>query len=231
MLNAREKCKQAGWYLGVILDSKLTMIPHYEHVSKKIKTKISVLRKVKWTLSRTIKQKIYDTMVRPHYSYCPTLLYSAHVTIFQRLQILSNECMRIILSQPRDARGRREAEIDEMRKKLGWCTVNQAIFVESMTFLFKIANRLLPQYLQAFLPVNSDVHLHDTRGSTSFARTRVRGNQSKSIFYNGAAQYNRLSTTVRESKTVLSFQKRLRIECEAKQLTCQDGALELYRRE
>jgi len=79
--------------------------------------------------------------------------------------------MRIILNKPRDARDKKDAEIASMMCELGWRTMNQFVFGEAMLFLFKIANNLLPEYLEHLVKFGAEVHKHCTRGADPFART------------------------------------------------------------
>jgi len=113
-------------------------------------------------------------------------LYPAKVDIFHRLQKQANEAMRIIWNKPRVARDRKDAEIASMICELGWQTINQFVFGpfgEAVLFLFKIANNLLPEYLEQLVKFGAEVHRHCTRGADLFARTLRTGKISKSVFF------------------------------------------------
>jgi len=108
--------------------------------------------------------------VRPHNTYCVTLLYPAKVDVFYRLQMQANEGMRIILHKPRDARYRKDAEIARMMGVMGWQTMSQFVFGEAMTFLFKIADNLLPEYLKPLVKFEAEIYNISSYNRSRYAR-------------------------------------------------------------
>ena len=57
-------------YLGVFLDQSLVWNDHLEYISKKIGSKISLLRRLRPFLSEHCSKLLANSLIMPHFDYC-----------------------------------------------------------------------------------------------------------------------------------------------------------------
>ncbi|KAJ8980268.1 hypothetical protein NQ317_018434 [Molorchus minor] len=81
-------------YLGLVIDSHLNFIPHFNYIHKKISKKNLFLLKG-FTKFKLIT--VYNTIIKTHFEYCATVLFSLDLNKMLALQKLQNRAMRIIL--------------------------------------------------------------------------------------------------------------------------------------
>lgn len=93
-------------FLGVILDSKLTGIPHLNYVSEKCEKGVNVLRSLSgvWWGSHPYSQKlIYNAIVRSHFDYGCFLLDPCNKSALEKLNKVQAKCLRVILGAMRSS--------------------------------------------------------------------------------------------------------------------------------
>ena len=56
-------------YLGIIMDDRLNMDSHIEHITKKVQAKLSILRKIRRHISEESALLIFKTMILCHFDY------------------------------------------------------------------------------------------------------------------------------------------------------------------
>ena len=84
-------------YLGVIVDSKLTWIPHISSVANKIGQSLGALAKVKHMLNVETLRSIYYALIHSRLIYCIEIWGTASKTALQPLFIAQKKCMRLIV--------------------------------------------------------------------------------------------------------------------------------------
>lgn len=192
-------------YLGVILDPQLNFSAHVNFICRKIGKKIGFFRRISHSLSHWSRLLVFNTIIYPHFNYCNSLLISCNNTDVQRLQVLQNKAMRIILSCTR------YTPVRLMLGSLGWLSVSQGIEVSSTLFIFKIKHKLLPAYLQEYLIPRYMKHSYNIRSKNDFdidfARTT---HMQKSLFSDGLRLFNALPSEIRDSPNVRVFLHKLK---------------------
>ena len=110
-------------------------------------------------LNMNTRIKVYRTIISPSFSYSPTILYFGTQGHIDKLQLLQNRCMRIILKCDRYT----YTSISNMLECLGLMNVKQFLFLHAMCFVYKLYHRQLPASLN-FTLVN-EIHDHETRAN------------------------------------------------------------------
>lgn len=117
-------------YLGFNLDTRLTLGKHIDYSIVKVKKAISVLYCLLKKHSRVrTKEKItlYRSYIRPIVTYaCPVFAKCAN-SHFNKLQVLQNKCLRMVLSAPfrtRTSKLHRDANIPFVREFVDKLTEN-----------------------------------------------------------------------------------------------------------
>jgi len=174
-------------YLGVILDAKLTFNKHAEYIQKKLGKKISFFGRIRQKISRKTALSIYNSIIAPHFNYCATILFLCNDREQNKLQILQNRAMRIIL------RRNRYSKISKMLEELNWLTVKQMLTLNTLIFVHKIRNNLLQKYFTNNIIYNMDIHKHNTRKCKEIRLPeKKKANTQNSLFYKGMKCYNAL---------------------------------------
>lgn len=192
-------------YLGLVIDRELKFNKHIEYISKKIGKKIGFFRRVSPFISTSTKLTVYNTLILPHFLYCSSVLYVS-CTNFSRLQILQNKAMRVILKCNRFSSSKL------MLSTLNWLNIEQFLYFQTMIFIFKMNNNILPDYLgQQLLPV-TDVHLRNTRTANTnsfYVKRTIKSSTMKNLFHKGVVQFNLLPQEIKISKTIQRFKSQL----------------------
>lgn len=125
-------------YLGIIIDLKLKFHDYVHLVVKTLARKLRVLYRASSKLTCEAKKNMYNTMIRPHFTYCSTNLFLCNKTDIDKLQVQQNKTMRLIL------KCNRETLISDMLHKLNWLSVSQLIY---LCLSITCKKNMLPQYL------------------------------------------------------------------------------------
>lgn len=126
----------------------------------------------------------------------------ANQTDLERLQMLQNRAMRVILKCSIYTR------INDMLKCLNWMNIENFLKYNVLVFIHKINKGIVPDYLKNILTKLRDVHNYNTRRIDNFVIKQANNaSMHRSIFYKGVVEYNRLGTDLR--RTNLHTFKRL----------------------
>lgn len=192
-------------YLGVILDQQLTLCKHVDFVCKKIGKKTGFFYRISDNLSQWCKLLVYNTIIYPHIAYCASLLISCNKDTINRMQLLQNKSMRIILGCSK------YTPIDCMRAELQWLSIEDIIKKSNLVLIYKIKNKLLPQYLQSFLVKRSEVHSYNIRSKENFNIDFVKSsNLQKTLFGDGLRLFNSLPNEIKSAQNLKSFERKLK---------------------
>lgn len=191
-------------YLGIIIDNKLTFNDHINYICKKISKKLGFAYRVSKHLTLNTRKTIYNTIIKPHFEYCSSILYMCNDTNISKLQLLQNRCMRFILKY------NRYANINIMQCTLNWFSVKDNIKYRTLIFLYKLHNNLLPTYLSANIQHRRDIHNYNTRQRNHININFSNLMKTKSSIYDkGAAEFNKLPEFIKQAKNVVLFKKYL----------------------
>ena len=144
-------------YLGVVVDAKLNFKSHYSELRKNVNRKVQYFGRASNNLNMNTRIKVYRTIISPGFSYCPIILYFGTQENIDKLQLLQNRCLRIIL------KWERYTSISNMLQYLGLMNVKDFLFLQTMCFVSKLYPRQLPADLN-FTLVN-EIHDHETRAN------------------------------------------------------------------
>ena len=128
-------------------------------------------------------------------------LYLCKDSDIQKLQVLQNRAMRIIL------KCHKRTHITEMRNKLNWLSVKQTIMLNVLCLIFKIKNKLMPNYLNVNLSYVSDVYSNmSLRNSSNFRPQQyLSKNSQNNVFFKGVKEYNNIPQEIKNSATTEIF--------------------------
>lgn len=92
--------KDSVKFLGVLLDRKLSGVPHFNHVINKCESGVNVLRSlsgVRWGAHPYCQKLLYNAIIRSHFDYGMFLLDPGYKSGLDKISKIHNKCLRIIL--------------------------------------------------------------------------------------------------------------------------------------
>lgn len=189
-------------YLGVIIDSGVSMENQIDNVIKKVASKINFLNRIKKKLTFETKKTIYNSIILPHFDFCSTLYINCKKEQVNAMQVLQNRAMRIILDCEFGT------HTDYMLNELKWMSINQRLHYNVLVYVFKIKNKLTPEYLCKKLEYNRDFHNRNTRNREELRLPNIKTEFArKTIFYNGIKMFNQLPSEIRKQTQLNMFKK------------------------
>ncbi len=102
-----------------------------------------MLKYSKKYLSLETIQRMYFSVVEPHFRYCCSVWGCAVDPILRKLQKLQNWAARVVTNSPF-----RQASLP-LIEQLGWPSVKEMIDFETASIVYKALNGLAPPYMQS----------------------------------------------------------------------------------
>ena len=184
-------------FLGILIDEKLRWHEHINKVAITISRTIGILRKVKNRLNLNAKIKIYNSLILSQLNYCNIIWGNANKTLLNRLLILQNKAIRLIL----DVDSQEHAP--PLFKQLNILTIFDIHKLEMAKFMFKFKQKPegFPFYLfEDYFRYNTTYHNYPTRQHHNLHLKRFRTEAGrKSIKYSGALFWNNLPDFLQNS--------------------------------
>lgn len=135
---------------------------------------------------------IYNTIIKPHFEFCSTILYMGNTDNINRLQTLQNKAMRIILKCSF------YTPIQWMLSCLQWLNIKQRITYNAMLFVFKMKYKMVPEYLSNNLCYIQDVQPYSLRTNSNFRLQFFRDSRTQNmVMYKGLTFSNELPNEIK----------------------------------
>jgi len=83
-------------FLGVIIDDKFTWKLHIDYIYNKLSKAIGIIRRASQLLYGESLQMLYNSLIKPHFTYCITIWGNSFKTYIHKLYILQKRVVRII---------------------------------------------------------------------------------------------------------------------------------------
>lgn len=203
MGNRLDKVKEIK-YLGVIIDENLNFKSHFKYIMNKMSKKVYFLRRISNCLNMSTKVLLYKSLISPHIDFCSTVLFNLNQNEIQTLQVIQNKAMRIIL------KCNKYTPINIMLEVLHFMSVKQRILFRTLDMIFKMKNKLTPDYLRNKIKFVRDVHTYNTRNVNDFFIDTPQSNRlAKTLFYKGLTVFNQLPDNIKQCNNYLKFKKEL----------------------
>lgn len=192
-------------YLGVIIDRKLKFEEHANYICKKIAKKVGFLRRIRRKLSLSNAILVYNTLVHPHFNYCSSILLLTTVEVMNRLQVLQNKAMRIIL------RFNIYTPINYMLETLKWMNIRKRITFNALIFIFKIKHGMFPEYLTKSVSAVKQMQPYNLRHGSNFRLDKYqKAITQNSIMYKGLKMFNELPDEIKKESRLNVFKIKLK---------------------
>ena len=176
-------------YLGLILDSEMTLEPFYKSIIKKVVYKIFSLQKIRKYISFRVAVQIYKQTILPYFDYGGFLSLSLSKDKKGDLQVMQNDILRICNKSKLSDR----IEIEALHKKGRLLSLEQRRERQLLTLMYNYSK-------------NNNVRkigVRETRGANKFVfRTdsKIGTKYMNSPFYRGTKLWNKLNQDIQFSE-------------------------------
>ena len=144
-------------YLGVLIDDKITWIPHITYVKNKVSKGIGIMLKARNYLKRNALVNLYYSFIYPYLIYCIEAWGNAINCYLKQLYLIQKKVIRMI------AFANYNTPSIDIFKNLIILPLYKLVVDRIGIMMLKYANNLLPPALHYLYTSNSDVHNYTTR--------------------------------------------------------------------
>ena len=186
-------------YLGVTLDSEMSLINLLADVKKSVLNKLFTLRKLRYYITEKSAISIYKQMILPVFDYPGFLLISCNKSDPQALQVIQNDALRCCYN----VRRRDKLSVSSMHKKSKLLSLEQRRTFQLLSLMFLHKN----------CRSNLKSPIRNTREADrpQFTVERYQNMRyKKSPFYKGVELWKLLPLEIVNSDSLFQFKKNLK---------------------
>ena len=187
-------------YLGIILDTEMSLIPLCKHVEKIVIDKIYMIRKLRKYLTYHAALQIYKQLILPILDYSGFLLTACNNGKKNTLQVLQNDVLRFCDND----RLEDKVSLDVMHGKARLVSLEQRRYKQLLCLMYKLSKN----------PENRKVGNRITRQNEKYVfRTDIKigVKYATSPFYKGTNLWNQLEKEIQFSDNIHVFKKHLEV--------------------
>ena len=169
-------------YLGVILDSSLSMNQHIDHVKKKVSYMLGIFSRARPSLTIESGNRLFKSMILPILDYCGAVFHRCGKGNEESLECLQRRAGRIVLNIA-------HLSAEQMCTSLGWDTLTRRRENHIVELVEKCLKGMAPSYLSKYFQFKRhNIHDYDTRNKDKLVINRVKSVSTKRafFFYKGA---------------------------------------------
>ena len=148
---------------------------------------------------------LYNSLILPYITYCNLVWATSAKTNINPIFLLQKKALRICTGS------QYLAHTNPLFYELKTLKVYDINSLQSLLFMFKYKNNLLPRSFRNFFVLNSAIHSYPTRNSSNFHLTNPKLLiAQKSIRHHGPDLWNSLPDTIKSCQTIYSFKATLK---------------------
>ena len=132
LLNPREIQNQR-YYLGVLLNSKMSLKPFYAHVKKTVYSKLFIFRKIRNYLTEYASIMLYKQMILPFMEYAGFMFVACNLEDRRELQKCQNDALRLCVRSKIPDR----VKFSEMHAKCKIISLEQRRQIQLLLLMYK----------------------------------------------------------------------------------------------
>lgn len=177
---------ESSKYLGITIDHKLHWKPHITNIANRANSVLGLLKRNLRNAPPSIKERAYNTLVRPHLEYCCSVWDPHQLYLAKNLEMVQRRAARFTLNRYHNT-----SSVSDMLDQLAWTPLAQRRVVSRLCLVYKMCHGLVAIPLQPYLPppLRISRHCH----SLSYARFSPRSDFFKySCFPRTIVQWNAL---------------------------------------
>ena len=188
--------------LGVVIDNRLSFKSHIDNTCNKVRQRIGVLKKTRHCLPVPALNLVYRSIIQPIIDYGITVYGFTYKTHTDRILSLQNRAAKVILPFIDQSQHRME--------RLKWKTFYQRRSYFANIQIFRCVESIAPMKCRSLFEIKRRANTRSASNREIYIQRASTKAFAQSIFVAGAQTYNTLDLSIRNSKTTLSFAKKLR---------------------
>ncbi len=134
-------------YLGVTIDSKLRWKPHINIITNRANNILGLLKRNLRNAPTPVKEKAYNTLVRPHLEYCSSVWDPHQQYLSRKVEMVQRRAARFTLNRYHNT-----SSVTNMLDQLNWTTLAQRRVVSRLCLVHKISHCLVAIPSLPYLP-------------------------------------------------------------------------------
>ena len=179
-------------FLGIHIDEHLTWSQHLKHINSKLARTIFAIKQVKNVLPKINLLGLYNALVKPHLTYGILVWGNARQCHIQKTVKLQKHAIRIINQASYNS------HTEPLFKQSKVLALRELYEYETMLFMYKHFNNMLPSALNNMFTLNEKVNvLHNTRQSKLYITPKHKNIFVKNLpFINFLYTWNRIGPKI-----------------------------------
>lgn len=195
-------------HLGITFNENGKWQTHIDNILLSASKVIGIMRKLKYSFSRSALNQIYISYVRPILEYSSIVWDNCTVEQANSLEKLQNEAARIVTGLTRSV------SLERLYTECGWDSLTLRRKNQKLKFMYKVTNNMVPLYITDIIPQTvgniTDYNLRNRENlSTVPQRTTIFG---QSCIPSSVAAWNSLDLQFRNCGSYASFCYKLKNE-------------------
>ena len=193
-------------HLGVTLSDNGQWHTNIESILASAYKILGIMRKLKYTFSRTALNQIFISYIRPVLEYSAVVWDGCTIQDKLALEKLQNEAARIVTGLTRSA------SLDNLYRECGWVSLSERRKFQKLCFMYKCNNGQIPRYISDLIPpLVSEIFNYSLRNRANLSSVRTRTETFKmSCIPSSVLLWNSLSDDIKYAPSLVTFQNSLR---------------------
>ena len=190
--------------LGVHVDDTLDWTFHIDNISKKIKTNLWLLSRIKAFLTLEHRVQFYKTYIQPHIDYCNVIWGCTSQNNLYRIYNLQKRACKVILDY-------NVQNVNQSMKDLKILNIYDRVFLRKSKFMHNVANQITPSNINEMFQMRNQVDDMPFLRSVShnnFIPPKPKKEMFKrSMSYSGPLVWNSLPNDIKQINNKNTFHK------------------------
>ena len=189
-------------YLGVYLDPALNWKEHLQHVSKKIGSRLALLRRLKQFLPLDSVKMLANALVLPLFDYSSIAWSNCAITTKEIIVRQHKRMARIVLGVGTCT------STEYVLSQLNWTSIENRWKMQRCKMVYRALNGHAPEYLTNLFNKSNAIHNYRTRAAISdgLLIPKARTNSGKQSFSHvSSVEWNQLPHDVRLAQSKHTF--------------------------
>jgi len=194
-------------FLGVEIDDQLSWKKHTASIEKKLSSALFLIRKIRYKINCVTAQKLYDSLILPHISYCILIWGNSYKSTTLNITTLQKRALRLCFN----INSSKSVSCSHKDKLLLHNLYN--LQVAQVVHCYFYTPNLLPNCVSQLFKKNSDIHGYQTRSLDNlclFANLSRLNVRKSSLKISAPTIWNKFPSSIRYLSSIYLFKRELK---------------------
>ena len=191
--------------LGMQIDQTLSWNSHISHLKKSCAGKLIQMKQIRNCMKRETFSNVVQACVLSSIQYGDIVYGNASKTALHKAQLIQNFAAKVVTGM------RKFDHVTPALNLLQWKRLEEQRKTHRLCLLFKCLINQAPQYLSEMFHTNSQIHEYNTRQQHHLhVPMSTTASHHRTSLYQATADFNKLPSRVKQSKTLYQFKQNLK---------------------